>query len=47
VQEVEQRYGVPVLPVFTFNDLIAYSGQQPDLIQYSDALKAYRAEYGV
>jgi orotate phosphoribosyltransferase len=47
VQEVEQRYGVPVLAVFTFSDLIAYSGQQPDLIQYSDALKAYRAEYGI
>jgi orotate phosphoribosyltransferase len=47
VQEVEQRYGVPVLSVLTLADVIAFSAKNPDLIQHLDALKAYQAEYGV
>jgi orotate phosphoribosyltransferase len=47
VQEVEQRYGVPVLAAFTLDDLIAYSSEQAELIEHLDALQAYRREYGV
>lgn len=47
VQEVEQRYGVPVLAAFTLEDLISYSAHDPELMKHLDALKAYQKEYGV
>jgi len=47
VQEVEERYGVPVIAVLTLANLIHYSANNPDLVQYLDALKAYQAQYGV
>lgn len=47
VQEVEQRFGVPVLAAFTLTDLIAYSANDPALAEHLDALQAYRAQYGV
>ncbi len=47
VQEVEQRYGVPVYAVLTLNDLIAYSAEDPLLKEHLSALKAYYQEYGV
>lgn len=46
VQEVEQRYGVPVIPVFTLADLIAHTAADPNLVQHLEALRKYQAEYG-
>lgn len=46
VQEVEQRYGVPVLSIFSLDDLIAFSAADPELIKHLEALKAYQKEYG-
>lgn len=47
VEEVEQRYGVPVIAVLTLANLIHYTANNPDMVQHLDALKAYQAEYGV
>lgn len=47
IQEVEERYNIPVVSVLTLADLIQYSADNPELKQYLPALEAYRAEYGV
>ena len=47
VQEVEQSYGVPVVPVATLADLIDYLAGEPELERNLAAVRRYREEYGV
>ncbi|HEX8986644.1 MAG TPA: orotate phosphoribosyltransferase [Rhodocyclaceae bacterium] len=47
VQEVEQTYGIPVIPVATLADLIVYLGGEPELQRNLEAIRRYREEYGV
>ncbi len=48
VQEVGQAYGMPVISIGNLADLLAYiSGANQDLLQYRDAIAAYRDRYGV
>ena len=47
VQEVEQTYGIPVVPVATLADLIAYLAGAPELERNLAAIRRYREEYGV
>lgn len=50
VQEVTQRYGLPVISIGNLNDLLAYidqAGKHPGVAQYRDAVDAYRRRYGV
>ena len=47
VQEVEQSYGIPVVPVATLTDLIDYLAGQPELESNLAAVRRYREEYGV
>jgi orotate phosphoribosyltransferase len=48
VQEVEQRYGIPVLPIANLNDLFSYlSGASAELAHFRPAVAAYREKYGV
>ncbi|MDD5250583.1 MAG: orotate phosphoribosyltransferase [Rhodocyclaceae bacterium] len=47
VQEVEQTYGIPVVPVATLADLIAYLAGAPELDRNLAAVRRYREEYGV
>lgn len=47
VQEVEQSFAVPVISVACLDDLIGYLGASPELQQNLDAVRRYRAEYGV
>lgn len=47
VQEVEQTYGIPVVPVATLADLIAYLADEPELQRNLAAIRRYREEYGV
>lgn len=47
VQEVGIRYGIPVLCIATLNDLIHYLRGHAELQAHLDAVKRYRAEYGV
>lgn len=46
-QEVEADLGVPVLPVATLSDLLAYTAGDPALTEHHVALLDYRAHYGV
>jgi orotate phosphoribosyltransferase len=51
VQQVQQRYGLPVVAVAGLADLLAYldasSGEMPELAAHRPAVLAYRERYGV
>ena len=47
VQEVEQSYGMPVIPVATLADLIGYLAGHAELERNLAAVSQYRRDYGV
>ena len=47
VQEVEDRFGIPVIPIVTMAHLIHHLESHPTLSHYVDAMRAYRQAYGV
>ena len=47
VQEVEQAYGLPVVAIATLKDLLTFLEGNPELAANLDAVRAYRAQYGV
>ena len=47
VQQVEQRYGLPVVAVAGLADLLAYLADAPELAAHRPAVLAYRERYGV
>ncbi|TJZ77493.1 orotate phosphoribosyltransferase [Chitiniphilus eburneus] len=47
VQEVEQRFGIPVIPIATLDDLLGYLAARPDMAGNLKKAEAYRAEYGI
>lgn len=49
IQEVEKEYGIPVIPIITLNDIIAYLENSADnqSQQYLEAMKIYRKEFGI
>lgn len=46
-QEVQQQYGIPVIPIAGLNDLLGYLQDSPDLAQNLREVRAYRDQYGV
>jgi orotate phosphoribosyltransferase len=50
VQEVSREFGIPVISIASLDDLFTYlsaHSDDPALAQYTDAVAAYRARYGV
>ncbi|MDK9724055.1 MAG: orotate phosphoribosyltransferase [Sterolibacteriaceae bacterium MAG5] len=47
VQEVVRDYGIPVVPVATLADLIAFLSGHPELERKLAAVRRYREDYGV
>ena len=47
VQAVEDDYGIAVKSIINMSDLIQYLEQQGDQHEMLDAMKVYRAEYGI
>jgi orotate phosphoribosyltransferase len=47
VQEVEARFGIPVVAIANLRDLLAFLHGQPELATHQAAVEAYRARYGV
>jgi orotate phosphoribosyltransferase len=47
VQEVERRYGVPVIAIATLDDLVGYLQGAPRHEESLRAIAAYRKQYGV
>lgn len=46
-QSVAQDTGVPVIAVANLHDLLAFAGENAELVGHRDQLLAYRARYGV
>ncbi|TBR40946.1 orotate phosphoribosyltransferase [Marinomonas agarivorans] len=49
IQEVERDFSIPVVSIVTLNDIMTYLAEQnsAELSKHLEAIKAYRAEYGV
>ena len=47
VQELESRFGVPVVSIATLDDVMQFVAQRPSLAPHLPRVEAYRAEYGV
>lgn len=47
IQEVERRYGIPVVSIVRLDDLLAHLADKPDFAQARAAVQAYRERYGV
>ncbi len=46
-QEVTADYGIPVIAITSLTDVMAYTGERPDLADHYARLLAYRDTYGV
>jgi orotate phosphoribosyltransferase len=47
VQQVQERYGLPVVAIAGLADLLAYLDGAPELAAHRPAVLAYRERYGV
>ncbi|NMP16107.1 orotate phosphoribosyltransferase [Thalassotalea sp. Y01] len=47
IQEVERDFGTKVISIVSLNDVISYLTENGDMAEHLDAVKAYRAEYGI
>lgn len=47
IQEVERDFGTKVVSIIGLKDLIQYLEGKPEMVAHLDAVKAYRAEFGV
>ena len=47
VQEVEQRYGLPVISIASLTDILALLENNPEFAQYKNAVLDYRTRYGI
>ena len=46
-QEVQQSYGIPVVPIATLDDLLGYLQDEAELVQNLLAVRTYRDQYGI
>lgn len=47
VQEVSQRYGLPVVAIASLADILTLIGQDASFAEHQQAVLAYRARYGI
>lgn len=47
VQEVRERFGIPVVAIATLDDVMRFLGDRAELAQYGEAVTAYRRQYGI
>ena len=47
VQEVRQKYHIPVTSIVDLNNIMNYIKDMPGMAQHADAIESYRARYGV
>ena len=47
VQEVESRFGIPVVSIIRLDDLIAHVAEAPEYANFMPAMLEYRERYGV
>ena len=46
-QAVAAEHGIAVIAIAGLADLLAFAGERPELVRHRDALRAYRARYGL
>ena len=47
VQEVQQRYGLPVVSIASLSDILALLEHNAEFAQYRESVLAYRSRYGI
>lgn len=47
IQEVERDFNTQVISIISLPDLISYLADKPEMAEHLEAVKAYRAQYGV
>lgn len=47
IQEIEEKYNIPVTSIITLQDLMVYTENSPTFSGYLDQIKAYREQYGI
>jgi orotate phosphoribosyltransferase len=47
VQEVREKFGIPVVAIATLDDVMSFIAGRPELARWRGEVAAYRAEYGV
>ncbi|QKJ66343.1 orotate phosphoribosyltransferase [Deefgea piscis] len=47
VQEVEQQFGIPVIPIATLQDLLGFLAEQKGMTDNLDRVQSYRRQYGI
>jgi orotate phosphoribosyltransferase len=47
IQALEAEFGLPIIPVITFSQVIDYVATQPEFAPYLPAVEDYRAQYGI
>ncbi|MEJ2764472.1 orotate phosphoribosyltransferase [Photobacterium sp. MCCC 1A19761] len=47
IQEVERDFGCAVISIVSLGDVVRYLEEQPGMAQHLEAVKAYRAQYGI
>ncbi len=47
IEEIQQRYRIPVLPIINFDHLLEYLRRQPQQATQLQAMARYRKQYGV
>lgn len=47
VQEVQQKYGLPVVSIASLTDILSLLDQNAEFAQHRDAVLAYRQRYGI
>ena len=47
IEEIEQRYGIPVVPIITLDNLVEFLQRQPEFSNELEKVTRYRKEYGI
>lgn len=47
IQEVQARYGIPVISIVSLADLLQFLEDRPEMAEHLEAVRAYRQSYGV
>ena len=47
IEEIEQRYGIPVVPIITLDNLVEFLQRQPEYSEELEKVIRYRKEYGI
>jgi orotate phosphoribosyltransferase len=46
IQEIEQKYNIPVISIITLEDILAYLKTSAEFSNFTEKVEAYRKEYG-